>query len=215
MKSMFQFLAGSLLAFAWVSAVAQGPLPVTAADAERARIRAERAAVESRFAAEEAACRKKFVVTDCVKDARARRRDALGDLRRQDISLNDADRKRKAAEQVRRIEQKSEVQRQQDAVDRRAEAHESLVGRLRRSEKKAEDKAAAQESTQHKGESGNGRLASSEAKAASRVGKSSKAAEAQRKYDEKLRQAEQRKAEAQDRQQSRSRQPAKALPVPQ
>ncbi len=74
--------------------------------AERSRIAAERQAVEARFKQDEAACYKKFAVNDCVDALRAVRREKLADLRRQEISLNDAERKRKGAEQLRRMEDK-------------------------------------------------------------------------------------------------------------
>lgn len=89
-------------------------LPALAQDAgaaaERQRIQAERARAESVFAAEEKICWGKFAVNDCIDAAKSRRREALADLRRQEISLNDADRKRKAAERLREIEERKAQQ---------------------------------------------------------------------------------------------------------
>lgn len=67
---------------------------------EHTRIRQSRAAEQARFAALEARCYRRFAVNDCLIEVRARRRDVLSDLRRQEISLNDAERKRRAAEQI-------------------------------------------------------------------------------------------------------------------
>lgn len=67
---------------------------------EHARIRQSRATEQASFAVLEAQCYRRFAVNDCLIDVRARRRDVLGDLRRQEISLNDAERKRRAAEQI-------------------------------------------------------------------------------------------------------------------
>ena len=67
---------------------------------EHARIRQSRATEQAGFAVLEAQCYRRFAVNDCLIDVRARRRDVLGDLRRQEISLNDAERKRRAAEQI-------------------------------------------------------------------------------------------------------------------
>jgi colicin import membrane protein len=82
--------------------VADGGLEVAA---EHARINAERQRIEKRFADEETACFQKFAVNDCRDASRARRRADMADLRRQEISLNDAERKRKGAEQLQRMEQ--------------------------------------------------------------------------------------------------------------
>ncbi|MGY8904054.1 MAG: hypothetical protein ACKVIH_05840 [Burkholderiales bacterium] len=71
---------------------------------ERARITAEREWVETRFTSEEAVCYNKFATHDCLNQARAQRRQALADLRRQEITLNDAQRKRRGVEQMKKLE---------------------------------------------------------------------------------------------------------------
>lgn len=65
-------------------------------DAERERIRSERAGVEAAFAAQERACQERFAVTACVDDARRTRRGALAELRRQTTALDEAQRKQRA-----------------------------------------------------------------------------------------------------------------------
>lgn len=72
--------------------------------AERARISTERGKAEATFTAQEKACYGKFAVNDCIAAARAQRREALADLRRQEVGLNDLERKRKAAERLREID---------------------------------------------------------------------------------------------------------------
>ena len=73
---------------------------------ERARIQAERVRAQSRFDAAAAECYQRFAVNDCLRDARDARRDVLADLRRQDLSLNREDARRKAAERATRLENK-------------------------------------------------------------------------------------------------------------
>ena len=90
-----------LLGSAVLAQTADGSVAVKA---ERQRIAAERQQIEQRFAAEEAVCFQKFAVNDCRDASRARRRTDLADLRRQEILLNDAERKRKGAEQLQRME---------------------------------------------------------------------------------------------------------------
>lgn len=77
--------------------------------AERTRLARERAQVEAAFKAEEKACYARFGVNDCLSAAKSRRRQAVGDLRRQELALNDAERKRKAMERMRSLEQKSDA----------------------------------------------------------------------------------------------------------
>ena len=79
-----------------------------AADAptERARIRAERAQAEQRYAEAERDCRTRFVVTSCVEAARAQRRDALGRLRNEELVLDQAERRQRAAERAAAIRDK-------------------------------------------------------------------------------------------------------------
>ncbi len=76
------------------------------AAAERARIAAERSQVEAQYHAEERACWGRFGVNGCLAGSRAKRRAALADLRRQEISLNDAERKQRAAQRLRSIEER-------------------------------------------------------------------------------------------------------------
>ena len=87
--------------------------------AERARIGAERAQAEARFSAQEAACYKHFGVNDCLKAARTERRELLSGLRRQELSLNEAERKRKSAGRLRAPDEVETQTRQEQAATRR------------------------------------------------------------------------------------------------
>lgn len=74
--------------------------------AEHDRIRHERDAIRARKLQDEAACYQRFAVEDCLRGVRAGARDAEGRLRTQEIELNDAERKEKAEERLRSIEDK-------------------------------------------------------------------------------------------------------------
>ena len=129
--------------------LAAGGLPVfaqtdSATEAERTRIATERGRAAASFAAQELACYRKFAVADCLNAARAQRRERLSDLRRQELSLNDSERKRRSSERVTSIEEKNSAQKQEDGAAQRAEAV------LRRREKEAElaQRAAERAQTQ-------------------------------------------------------------------
>lgn len=87
---------------------AAAPLPV---ETERMRIALDRAREQALYAQQRTACYARFAVNDCLSDARVRLRIVLDELRRQEVALNDADRKRKALQQLERINQKSSVPR--------------------------------------------------------------------------------------------------------
>lgn len=116
---MKHFLAGLLLALAPGLAQLQPLMPAqpqpgaVSADpgeqAERARIEHSRRQEDTLFATREAACYSRFAVTDCLLAARAQRREALAELRRQENVLNDALRRRKAADELLRVEKKADA----------------------------------------------------------------------------------------------------------
>lgn len=90
---------------------AESPAPrngdaATSRKAEHERIRRERDAVQAQRLRDESACYQRFAVEDCLRGVRAQARDAQGRLRTQEIELNDAERKEKAAERLQSIEEK-------------------------------------------------------------------------------------------------------------
>ena len=104
MKTLVLALWILLLALPVRAQVEEAPLVEDAAaqldSQERERIRQTRAREQAQFTAQEAQCYARFAVNDCLADVRGRRREVLGDLRRQEVSLNDAQRKRRASQQI-------------------------------------------------------------------------------------------------------------------
>ncbi len=70
---------------------------------ERKRIATERINHETAYLKAEQACYARFAVSDCVRQARQDRRVALDALRRQELVLNDLDRKTRALATLERI----------------------------------------------------------------------------------------------------------------
>ena len=110
--SLAALLAASAMAQAAPAAPEEeaGSPPHAAAAAQRKaeheRIRHERDALKAQQVQDEAACYQRFAVEDCLRGVRARARDAEGRLRTQEIMLNDAERKEKAADRLKAIEEK-------------------------------------------------------------------------------------------------------------
>lgn len=165
---------------------AQEPAPSSIA-AQRARIKQDRQRAEGRYAQEETACYQRFAVNDCLRAVRVRRRATLEDLQRQEISLNDAERKIRAGEQVDRTDEKASLKSSQEEVDKRATAHQEYREHMERAEQKKVDRQKDVE--QKAGTPPRERSVTSDAPS-----EASKA-EKKKSFEEKQRQAIERKAE--------------------
>ena len=102
-------LTGSVLAQAEVDA---GQL---ARNAERVRITAERQQIESAFKADQAICFRKFFANACRDKLLPPYRAALADLRRQEVLMNEVERKNSAADQLLKNEERLSLQREKQA----------------------------------------------------------------------------------------------------
>ena len=94
---------------------------VQSAEGERVRIENRRQQLQAGFAIEEAACHQKFAANSCLNEINTKHRGAMANLRRQEISLNDDERKRRGAEQIRRVEEKQSAANHQESIDRRSQ----------------------------------------------------------------------------------------------
>ncbi|MES2361031.1 MAG: hypothetical protein V4646_04440 [Pseudomonadota bacterium] len=183
-------------------------------DAERARISAERARLESKFAAENAACYKKFLVNNCLDKIKIGHNEALADLRRQEISLDAEDRKARGAEQMRKTEEKMSPEKQQEAADRRASSLKDYESRLERERQKNADRATTQSNEKSSIEAAANRVKSNQEKAGERSTKQAAAAEETRKFNEKQEKAKERQAQHERDKLNQTKPPAKSLPTP-
>ena len=107
--------------------------------AEQARLRDERAAAQARRSQEEAICKTRFAVTDCLDRARRHWQTVLADLRRQEIALNELERKQRSAEQQRKLDDKTSPEAIEERARRRTEALADHEARLARAAQKASD----------------------------------------------------------------------------
>lgn len=182
-------------------------------DSERLRINAERAKLEAGFNLENTACYKKFLVNNCLDELNLRRRDALADLRRQEIALNAFERKVKGAAQVQKTEEKSSPEKQLQDAEKRAAALVEFQARIDREKQKNADRADAKSNDQANREALAKRIRDNQDKAIVRNSKQAAAAEEVRKFNERQENAKERRAQH-DRDQLKQTTPAKSLPVP-
>ena len=187
----------------------------TGSDAERVRISAERSRLEATFALEDTACYKRFLVNNCLDEVKVRRRDAMADLRRQEIVLNDEARKAKAAEQLQKTEVKSSPEKLQQEADKRAQAVKDFDDRMARDKQKIADREALQAGEKAKSDAAAGRMKGSQDKEAGRTAKQAQAADEIRKYNERQAQAKERQVRYARDKASQAKVPTKPLPVPQ
>jgi len=124
-----------LLAAAWPVAV-----PAQQEDAaQRERIARDRAVIEREAQTAQMQCAQQFAVTDCVDRVRTERRQRLRPLEHELAALDDAQRKRRAAERMARIQQRqlpqADVPAEVSVHERNAETREpaGTVGAARES----------------------------------------------------------------------------------
>ncbi len=182
-------------------------------DAERAKISAERVRLEAGFLTEDAACYEKFAVNSCLGKVNSRRREAMASLRRQEILLNDEERKIRGAQEMRRIEEKSSPENLQEAADRRARAAEDYQSRLEREKIKQQERASAPAAEKAAHEASAEKLLDRQKKARTRTDKQAAAAEEAKKFEERQKQAQERRAQHERDQLSRPQPPSKSLPL--
>lgn len=77
---------------------------------QRAWIADTRATYNAQFRAQEIGCYQRFAVNDCLIESRRTEREVMADLRRQEILINDTQRKRRGAQQILRADEKLKTQ---------------------------------------------------------------------------------------------------------
>lgn len=176
--------------------------------AERARIAQSREKVEAEFKAQEKACYGKFAVNDCLATARSKRREAMGDLRRQEIALNDTERKRKAAEREHSIEERNTAPR--GAASQPTEAERQLRADERAAER-ARQAASAPAKAAERDKQVRERQAEIEAGAQRRR---EEAAKNVQEHERRVAEAKEREEKMKRRQAERTKPPASSLADP-
>ena len=213
MKKLFLSLLVSAISFA-ASGQTGDELVSAATDRERARINAERLALEAKFDAEEATCYTKFFVNSCLNAIKPRRREAMTDLRRQEVALDEGQRKQKAADQIRKIEEKSSPEVQQQAAERRAQALDDQRSRVERAQKKADERIDLKQNEALRAADAVNKMKGSQERAQARVDKQAAIAEEVQKYKEKQQEVMERKANREKKQREQTKPAAQPLPAP-
>lgn len=187
----------------------------TARDVQRGRIGAERMRLQSAIAADEAACHRKFLANNCLDKVRLGSREALAELRRQEIALNDQERKTRAAAQIQKTEAKSSPEKQQETAERKAAALKDFDARMAHEKEKSAGRETAQSNEKSNSDAAAGRARGNQEKAVGRTAKESAAAEEVKKFNERLEKAKDRQQRHDREQAAQTKAAAKPLPQPQ
>lgn len=207
MKKSVSFFALLFLvvgAFSQPKNTGDGVLQPLDIEGDRNRIQSERARIEVRYQPDVAACYARFAVTDCLRKVRVRQREALDTLRRQEIALNDAERERKGQEQLERIKEKSSTQRLEEQAASRVEAQKAQQER----EERASQKASASGAVKPDQPAG-----AREKKSAEQIRTADDIAKERQQFNDKLRQAQERRESREKINKEKAGTGSKPLPV--
>jgi hypothetical protein len=183
--------------------VCLGQDAVTALDpaAERELISAQRAEQDAHFQQLQQGCYQRFAVNDCLIQARHERRGVLDELRRREVLLNDLERQNQAIDELNRIQANLSPERQgQKAAQAEQARQEAIARQTRNDDKTATRLNAPVESSQS--------LVRDQASA-----NPLESARNERAYQDKLAEAQQRKADLEQRLRQQGK-AANSLPVP-
>ena len=183
-------------------------------DAERARIGADRNTLEIDFGKESATCHKTFFVNGCLDEVSARRRDALADLRRQEVFLNEQERKLKGAEKVQKTGEKLGSERLFEENEKRAAALKNLQSRVQRDQEK-EALRLSSNTARSKVESDFLRFKRNEDEVRARLARQASSGDEASQFEQRQTRAKERQLKHQQEQDNRTKTPSNPLPVPQ
>lgn len=188
-----------------LAAGAAWPQTADEIEVERARIAQERTARSLAYLEGRRACYQRFAVNDCLDEQRLRHNEIMGDLRRQEIALNDLERAQRTAQRMRILEERQSEERLQQEETRRREALEASRQRDERAAAKAEESGKAAEAA--------GERAARTSRPRPAPSRPDEAANRER-FERRQEQAERHKQEVLRKQQEAARPPRQPLPTP-
>ena len=205
-------LTGMLL-LAWAQACAQGGTDPASIQVERTRILVQRQRELTRYAQEEQACTAKFFANDCVAGVKKRRRETLADLQRQEIALNDAERRRKAVQQLEQ-RQTQTTQAAASPPDLAASKGPAAVRLQQKTQDKVQTQQQSEAAAQARARAQAQKKKEHEEQDAAVASKAALAAKNQQQYQKKRDEAAQHKADLLERQKAKTKPAASPLPDP-
>ena len=189
-------------------------------EAERKEIQAKRSMIEHQSLEDEKLCYQKFAVEGCLADARAAAREKDAPLRARELQINEVERKEKAAERLKTIEEKKA---ENAAVPMKAQQRDktprSAPGPQGSGAKPAVDEEAARaqrhtEAQQRAARQSDYVRRHEQNRAQADQGRAEREAKARADYEAKVKEAEAHKASVLKKAQEAGKKPAAPLPAP-
>jgi hypothetical protein len=181
-------------------------------NAERSRITAERQKIESAFQADQAICYRKFFANACREKLLPPYREALANLRRQEILMNEVERKNSAADQLLKNQERLSLQREKQAAQA-TKVQQAADNLTERAQQKEINQGHAAEQAAGNQASRAAKVESSQSKAAELEATSAKAAANVEATRARQAQAQQRRAERDQRLREEGPSTGKSLPA--
>jgi colicin import membrane protein len=191
---------------------------------ELAELKQEKLSVESKFKTLEAACYKKFAVSNCLQEVKTEKLLVLGDIKRRELAINDAKRQLKADEinkKSKKLVEKEDMPASVSNASKSAKAAKA-VNRSRSENNRAEpvpkDQGKLSEqrtfAAHQRVLESNNKQAASQQKAKLRTKKLSEAEEQAAKFNKKLLEAEVHKNAVEKAKAEKSKPKSAPLPIP-
>ncbi|WP_312304236.1 hypothetical protein [Pulveribacter sp.] len=179
------------------------PAAAARRDAQRAQLQRERQAIEAQLAKDEAACYRRFAVEDCLRRARAEARERDAIRWRQELELNDEERREKAEQRRRSIDERQQAQPVPDAPAVGQPPRGTAVDAAQRAQQ-ARERAGQQ----------SGRQAEHEAQRQRRAQEQAEQAERSRERFEERQEKARKRREAHERERANAEAAGRAAPRP-
>jgi colicin import membrane protein len=181
---------------------------------ERQRIGQERTKATTTYETAKAACYQAFAVNTCLTTTRNQHNAQMADLKRQEISLSDGERKRRGAEQIQRTEEKTSTARQEQTARQRGTGLANDAGRQKRQAAQPATQQASALAAQGRSQKAAGKQTAKQNKAAARQKKMTEAAQTKARSAQRTQDAQAHRTSVEQRHKNNKKKPAAALPIP-
>lgn len=188
---------------------------------ELAELKQEKLSIESKFKTLEAACYKKFAVSNCLQDVKNEKLRALGDIKRRELAINDAKRQLKADEinkKSKKLVEKVDVPTSVSDASKSAKSEKPSRTDNKRAEPVPKDQSKLSEqralAAQQRVLESNKKQAASQEKAKLRAEKLTEAEEQAAKFNKKILEAEAHKNAVEKAKAEKTKPKFAPLPIP-
>lgn len=184
------------------------------ARAEHSTLAIEQLRLDTDFSKEEIECYKKFAVNSCLDTVSSRRRKALILLKNEESFRNDAERKARGAQQIRKTEEKSLPENSQKSIDQQTKSTGEYRGLAERQKETSSRLRTAAENEASAGDAFKKKHLANQEKIQARTEKTMDASEKAKKFKERQDDSLERRLRHEAEKTKQNKSPSKSLPLP-